>query len=265
MTLIRISLLTALLLSVVSGCGILKEKSDPTKTWSAQRLYDSAKTSLNAGDYETAIDHYEKLESRFPFGTFAQQAQLELAYAYYKYEEPASSLAAADRFIKLYPSHPSIDYAHYLKGLVNFNRGKGLVSSIIERYIPSDDSQRDTSALREAFEDFGEVVEHHPNSQYAKDAERRMIYLRNTLAQHEVHVANYYIKREAYVAAANRAKFVVENYQRTPQVAEALAIMAKCYKILALDDLSEDALRVLKLNFPTHPGIAEVEGLVLTQ
>ena len=170
-----------------------------------------------------------------------------------------------DRFIKLYPSHPSIDYAHYLKGLVNFNRGKGLLSGIIERYIPSDDSQRDTSSLREAFDDFAEVVENYPNSQYAKDSEQRLNYLRNTLAQHEINVANYYVKREAYIAAANRAKYVVENFQRAPVVAEALVIMAKCYKILALDDLSVEALRVLKLNFPTHSGISEVEDLVLTE
>jgi outer membrane protein assembly factor BamD len=254
-----------LIVGVASGCGILKEKQDQTKSWSAQRLYDSAKSSLDAGDYVTAIEYYEKLESRFPFGIFAQQAQLELAYAYYKYVEPASSLAAADRFIKLYPSHPSIDYAHYLKGLVNFNRGKGLISGIIERYIPSDDSQRDTSSLREAFDDFAEVVENYPNSQYAKDSEQRLNYLRNTLAQHEINVANYYVKREAYIAAANRAKYVVENFQRAPVVAEALVIMAKCYKILALDDLSVEALRVLKLNFPTHSGISEVEDLVLIE
>lgn len=265
MTLIRISLLAILVLGATTSCGILKEKQDQTKSWSAQRLYDSAKSSLDAGDYETAIDYYEKLESRFPFGVFAQQAQIEVAYSYYKYEEPASALAAADRFVKLYPGHPSVDYAHYLKGLVNFNRGKGIISSIVERYVPTDDSQRDTSSLRDAFADFGEVVDNYPNSQYAKDSERRMIYLRNTLAQHEINVAIYYVEREAYVAAANRAKYVVENYQRTPVVADALAIMAKCYKILSLDELSGDALRVLRLNFPKHPGISEVEKLVLTE
>lgn len=248
---------------ILSGCGILKEKSDPTKDWSAERLYSSAKGALDSGDYETAIDHYEKLESRFPFGTYAQQAQLELAYSYYKYGKPASALAAADRFIKLYPSHPSLDYAYYLKGLINFNRGKGLIANIVERFFPADDSERDTAALRDAFDDFGEVVARFPNSQYAGDSEKRMIYLRNTLAQHELHVARYYITREAYVAAANRAKYVVENYQRTPEVADALVIMATCYKILGIDDLSGEALEVLRLNFPEHPGIAEVEELVV--
>ena len=265
MSIVRFSLVALLALSLAAGCGILKEKSDKTKDWSAERLYDSAKGALDNGDYETAIDHYEKLESRFPFGIYAQQAQLELAYAYYKFEEPASALAAADRFIKLYPSHPSLDYAYYLKGLINFNRGRGFIANIVERYIPSDDSQRDTSALREAFDDFAEVVSRFPGSQYAQDSEQRLKYLRNTLARYELNVAEYYITREAYIAAANRAKHVVENYQRTPEVADALVIIAKCYKILELDELSEEALQVLRLNFPQHPGIAEVENLVLTR
>ena len=263
----RLTTLTILLLALVlgsAGCGVFGEKPDKTKDWSAQRLYDSAKASLNGGDYETAIDYYDKLVSRYPFGLLAQQGQLELAYAHYKYEEPASALAAADRFIQLYPSHPSLDYAYYLKGLVNFNKGKGFITSIIERYVPSDDSQRDTEALREAFHSFSELTSRFPNSQYTNDANQRMVYLRNTLSQHEIHVAKYYLKRGAYVAAANRAKYVVENYQRTPSVAEALVIMAKAYKILKLDQLSVEALQVLELNFPGHPGIVEVQKLVVT-
>lgn len=257
--------IVTVLMGALAGCSGFGEKKDITRGWSAQRLYDSAKSALNAGDYDTAIDHYEKLESRYPFGVLAQQAQLEVSYAYYKYQEPASAIAAADRFIKLYPSHPNVDYAYYLKGLTSFNKGKGLITSIIERYVPSDDSQRDTAALRDAFQDFAELTKRFPNSRYAEDATQRMLYLRNTLAQHEIHVANYYMERSAYVAAANRAKYVVENYQRTPSVVDGLVIMAKAYKILSLDDLSEDAIRVLRLNFPQHPGINEVENLVLTE
>ncbi len=253
----------AIIAILVGGCSNLGTKEDKTKDWSVQRLYDTAKASLNGGDYETAIDYYQKLEARYPFGRFAQQSQLEIAYAYYKYEEPASALAAVDRFIKLYPGHPSLDYAYYLKGLINFNRGKGFVTAIIERYVPSDDSQRDTSSLRDAFQDFAELTRRFPDSTYANDATQRMLYLRNTLAQHEIHVANYYMDRKAFLAAANRAKFVVENYQRAPSVAEALVIMAKAYKLLELDGLARDALRVLELNFPDHPGINEVANLAV--
>ena len=265
MRFLSISALLFLLSLGLTGCEVFGEKTDNTKNWSAQRLYDSAKTALNGGDYESAIDLFEKLISRFPFGLLAQQGQLEVAYAYYKYEEPASALAAADRFIQLYPSHPSLDYVYYLRGLVSFNKGKGFLTSIIERYIPSDDSQKDTEALRDAFHSFAELTSKFPTSQYTNDANQRMVYLRNTLSKHEIHVASYYMGRGAYVAAANRAKFVVENYQRTPSIAEALVIMAKAYKILKLDKLSTEALAVLQLNFPEHPGITEVHNLVLTE
>ena len=255
------ALLLMLLVFGLAGCEYFAEKPDRTKDWSAQRLYDSAKSSLNGGDYETAIDHFEKLISRYPFGLLAQQGQLEVAYAYYKFEEPASALGAADRFIELYPSHPSLDYVYYLRGLISFNKGKGFLTSIIERYIPSDDSQKDTEALREAFQSFADLAGRFPDSQYTNDANQRMVYLRNTLSKHEIHVAEYYMERGAYVAAVNRAKYVVENYQRTPSVADALVIMAKAYKILDLEQLSDEALKVLKLNFPNHPGISEVQNL----
>jgi len=256
-------LVLALALAAASGCESFGKREDKTKDWSAQRLYDEGKAALNGGDYETAIDMYEKLEARYPFGAYAQQGLLELAYAYYKFEEPASAIAAADRFIKLYPQHPNVDYAYYLKGLVNFNRGRGFIAAIVERYIPNDDAQRDTGALRDAFNDFAELTRRFPDSQYARDANQRMLYLRNTLAEHEIHVARYYMKREAYVAAANRARHVVENYQRTPAVVDGLAIMAKAYKLLGLEDLAADALRVLELNAPGHPAIAEVRALAL--
>ncbi len=252
--------LTAALLAAAlgTGCGWFP-KADPTVDWSAQKLYTEAKASLTAGDYEQAIRYFGLLEARYPFGRYAQQAQLEIAYAYYKYDEPDAAIAAAERFIQLYPRHPNVAYAYYLKGLANYNRGRGLV----ERYVPQDPSERDPGTALQSFQDFSELIKRFPDSKYAKDATQRMLFLRNNLAQHEVHVANYYLRRRAYVAAANRAKYVIENYQRTPAVPEALVIMAKSYKLLGLDQLSDDALRVLRLNFPDHPGIAEVQELVV--
>jgi outer membrane protein assembly factor BamD len=245
--------------AALAGCLAWGKDADVTRTWSAQRLYASAKESMALGDYEQAIEYYEKLETRYPFGPFAQQAQLDVAYAYYKYDEPASAIAAADRFIRLHPQHPNVDYAYYLKGLVNYNQGR----SLIDKVVPTDKSRRDTGAARQAFRDFEELTSHFPQSKYSADAAQRMVYLKNTLARHEVHVANYYMKRGAYLAALNRARFVVENYQTTPAVPDALAVMAKAYKVMDMDDLSQDALRVLQLNYPDHPGIAEVERTVL--
>lgn len=240
-----------------SGCSLLPEDIDETKDWSAQRLYSSAKSAMNDGDYDGAIQLYEKLETRYPFGKFAQQAQIDVAYAYYKASEEDAAIAASERFIRLYPRHAHVDYAYYLKGLANFNRGMG----IIERYLPRDDSQRDPGAALQSFNDFSELTRRFPDSRYAEDAAQRMLYLRNNLARHEVHVAEYYMRREAYVAAANRARYVIQNYPRTPAVPDALGVMAKAYRLLQLDDLANDALRVLKLNYPDHPRIEEVEQL----
>ena len=244
---------------LVAGCEMWGRKPDPTKNWSAKQLYSAAKLRLDNGDYETAIDYYGKLESRYPFGSLAQQALLETAYAYYKSDEPASAIAAADRFLRLHPRHANADYAYYLKGLANFNRGRNLLDVV----LPQDPSARDPGAATQAFRDFEELVSHFPDSRYAADATQRMVYLRNTVAQHEIHVARYYMRRRAYVAAANRARHVVERFQGTPAVPEALVIMATAYKVLLLDDLSEDALRVLELNHPGHPGIAKVKNLEL--
>jgi outer membrane protein assembly factor BamD len=180
-----------------------------------------------------------------------------VAFAYWKYEENASAIAAAERFIKLHPRHPNVDYAYYLKGLVNFSQG----STIVDRIIPRDMSQRDPGAARQAFDDFSELVRRFPDSKYANDSRQRMLYLKNLLADHEVHVADYYMRRGAFVAAANRARYVVENYQRTPAVPEALAIMAKAYRLMDLDDLAADALRVLEMNYPGHPGIQDAASV----
>ncbi|HRH80414.1 MAG TPA: outer membrane protein assembly factor BamD [Thiobacillaceae bacterium] len=247
---------TLFLALTLSACGLLPEQIDETKSWSASRLYTSAKEAVNEANYERAIQLFEKLEARYPYGPYAQQAQLEVAYAYYKDNEPISAMAACDRFIKLHPSHPHVDYAYYLKGLANFLEDQGLLA----RFGDQDMSERDPRAAREAYEAFKELVDRFPNSKYTEDAAARMRYLVNALAAHEVHVARYYFKRGAYVAAVNRGKYVVEHYQRTPAVEEAMGIMARSYGKLGLDDLRDDTLRVLKLNFPNSAWLTG-EGL----
>ena len=240
-------LLTAVL--TLGGCGLLPAVKDETAGWSAQKLYGEAKDNLNDGNYERAIKLFETLESRYPFGRYAQQAQLEVAYAYYKDNEPISAIAACDRFIKLHPNHPNVDYAYYLKGLANFNDDLGLLGNLVDQ----DMSERDPKAARDAFLSFKELVTRFPDSKYAADSTARMKYLVNALASNEVHVAKYYLKREAWVAAANRAKEVLKTYPEAPALEEALAIMVVSYDHLHLTDLRDDAQRVLKLNFPNSP------------
>ena len=243
-------LLTALL--ITSGCSILPEQVDETNDWSANQLYSKAKQELKQKNYEKAIEYLEILEARFPFGQYAQQAQLEIAYAYYKYEEPELAIAAADRFIKIYPRHPNVDYAWYIKGLTNYNRGK----TVVDRLLPQVPSERDTFTMRQAYDDFSQLVQRYPNSSYAKDSAQRIIYLRNNMAEYEIHVADYYMRRSAFVAAANRGKYIVENYQRTPAVKDALVVMVRAYRKLDVGDMANSAMRVLQLNYPDSPEIA---------
>ncbi len=243
----------------IASCSSLRDTEDRTADWTAQQIYAEARKFLNESDFDSAIRYYEILEARYPLGRYAQQAQLDMIYAYYKYSEPESAIGVADRFIKFYPSHPNIDYAYYLKGLVYFEMNSGL----LDRVIQLDKSQRDASAIKASFENFSELVERFPNSKYSEDARQRMVYLYNNLAKYELHVAEYYIKREAFLAAANRAKTVVEGYPNSPDMPEALTLMAKAYKILALHPLYEDTMRVLKANYPDYAGISEVENIVI--
>ncbi|MGH8563243.1 MAG: outer membrane protein assembly factor BamD [Gammaproteobacteria bacterium] len=237
--------------------GVFEDKEDETKEWSAEKLYSEAKDSLQDEYYTKAIEYNEKLLARYPFGPNSQQAQLDLAYAYFKNDEAVSAVAACDRFMKLYPDNRHVDYAYYLKGLARFQEGKGLA----ERFLDMDMSQRDQASALKAFQDFAELTRRFPTSRYARDAQLRMTYLRNLLAQHEINVAHYYMRRGAYVAAASRARYVVEHYQRAPAMADALILMAKAYRVLALDDLADDAIRVLEHNYPSHPGIEEVRAV----
>lgn len=240
-----------LFLSGCSGTG----KADPTAEWTAQQFYKNAKKELKSGDYELAIEYFETLESRFPFGTYAEQAQLETGYAYFKYDEYDSAIAAADRFIKLHPTHPNVDYAYYLRGLASFHKKDAPMDAI----APQDPALRDPSSARESFNYFAELVKRFPNSRYTPDAIKRMKYQRNTLAEHEIHVANYYMRRGAYVAVVNRAKYVVENYPQTPSVARALELLSLAYDKLDMHDLAADAKRVLLLNYPDFQKVKSEE------
>lgn len=234
------------LATLLTGCGLLPEVKDETVGWSANKLYTSAKEAMNDGSYETAIKYYEKLESRYPYGRFAQQAQIDMAYSYWKSGEPASALAACDRFIKLHPNHPNVDYVYYLRGLINFNEDIGLMGHISRQ----DMTERDPKGARESFEAFRELITRFPDSKYTPDAALRMKYLVNALAQLEVHVARYYMKRGAYVAAINRAQYAVKAYPDVPATEEALFIMVKAYDLLGMNDLRDDAERVMRKNFP---------------
>lgn len=247
------SLFMVCALFALAGCGTLSEPVDETAGWSAGRLYSESKEAMADGNWDKAAKYLEKLESRFPYGRYAQQAQLELGYIYWKGNEIGSALAACDRFIKLHPNHPSVDYVYYLKGLISFNEDLGFAA-----YISTQDpTERDPKAARESFEAFKELVTRFPNSKYAPDAIKRMDYLVNALALMEVHVARYYFKRGAYLAAANRAQFAVKTYPRTPATEEALYTMVISYEKLGMKDLRDDAERVLKQNFPQTRYYAE--------
>ncbi len=239
-----------MLVFVLSACNLLPDRQTDQEDWSANKFYSEAKEKLNEGNYTAAIKLYESLEARYPYGRIAQQAQLETAYAHYKNEEPASAIAAADRFIKLHPNHDNVDYAYYIKGLASFNDNWGMMGFLLKGPFKQDMSERDSKASRESFENFKELVMRFPESKYAADARQRMAYLINAVAMGEIHVARYYMKRKAYIAAANRAQNAVKEYPRTPASEEALYIMVKAYEELELYDLRDDAERVMRLNFP---------------
>jgi len=238
----------AIAAALMAGCGLFPETKDETIGWSANKLYTEAKSALNDGAYTRAITYFEKLESRYPYGRYAQQAQIEIAYAYWKDQETASAIAACDRFIKLHPNHPNVDYVYYLRGLINFDRER----SAFSRIAGLDMTRRDQGAPRQAFNDFAELIQRYPNGRYAADARQRMIYLRNQMARYEINVATYYLKRRAYVGAVNRAQYILENYPQSEFTGDAVAVMAESYRQLGQTTLEADARRVLELNHPNH-------------
>jgi len=238
-------------LAFVTACSSKGEKVD--ENLSESQLYQQAQEDLTNKSYTNAVAKLKALESRYPFGRYAEQAQLELIYANYKNMEPEAARAAAERFIRLHPQHPNVDYAYYLKGLASFDQDRGLLA----RFLPLDMTKRDPGAARDSFNEFAQLVSRYPNSRYAPDAKARMIYLRNLLAAYEVHVGHYYLKRQAYVAAANRGRYVVENFQETPAVGDGLAIMVEAYQRLGLNDLADSSLETLKANYPDNPSLKD--------
>ena len=243
--LLRVSVLV-FLSALLSACGTSPSKYDETAGWSAQKIYADAREEMRSGAWERAIKLLEVLEAKYPFGRFAQQAQIDIAYSYWKSNDLASALAACDRFAKLYPNHSHVDYVLYLKGLINFNEDQGIMA----RFSRQDPTERDNRAARDAFDTFKSLVARFPDSKYADDARLRLRYLVNALAQYEIHVARYYVRRGALLAAANRAQYALNTYPNTPAQEEALYIMFKVYDTMGLSDLRDAARRVLDKNFP---------------
>ena len=255
----RLTLLLLLATMTLSGCSWMPfvgddnedEKTSETEGYTEKDFYDVIQRNLRSSRWEDAIANLQALESQFPFGTYAEQAQLELIYAYHRSADYQAAIAAADRFIRLHPRHPNVDYAYYLKGLSQLSQSRSFLGS----FMPTDNTSRDPGAARESFATLSELLKLYPNSSYAPDARQRMIHLRNLLARAEVHAANYYFERGAYVAAANRGRYIVENFQQTPAVPDGLAIMAEAYHLLGKEELSRDAVKVLAANYPDYPAL----------
>ncbi|NYT81902.1 outer membrane protein assembly factor BamD [Alcaligenaceae bacterium] len=252
--------LALVIVAFVAGCGTMKAEPDKTAGWSAERLYQDAREEMSAGSWSNARARLETLEARYPFGGYAQQALIDQAYVNWKDEEPEQALAAIDRFQQQYPNHPGTDYMLYLKGLITFTPPSAAFSNITQQ----DPSERDPKGLRESYESFNELIKRYPDSRYAADAKKRLTWLVDTIARNEVHVAQYYYERDAYVAAANRAQTVITDFEGVPIAEKALYIMYLSYDKLGLTDLRDDAKRVLDLNFPNskyyEQGLDEPRG-----
>jgi len=236
---------TAIILSLLLTVGCSTKETDPTEGMSAVEIYTHAKDFLDSGNFSSAIQYFESLESRYPFGVYATQSQLDVAYAYYLYGEPESATAAADRFIKLHPRHTAVDYAFYLKGLVNCAPNQSVMDMLYDRDL----ADYDKTVMQQSYEDFSILVSRFPESKYTRDAVKRMLFLRNQLAKSELNSAEFYLRRKAWVAAANRAKSVIEIYQGSPSVKRALQIQILAYDKLDLKGLANDTRRVLIHNF----------------
>lgn len=234
--------------ALLGGCSSTPTK-DATAGWSPNRLYKEAKDEMNAGAFEKAVGLYEKLEGRAAGTVLAQQAQLDKAYAHYRANEPILAVATLDRFIKLHPTSPALDYAYYLKGVVNFNDNLGLFAALSKQDL----SERDQKAAKESFETFKDLVRIFPDSKYSLDARQRMTYIVDSLALYEVHVARHYFQRGAYHAAVNRAQTAIVDYREVPANEEALYILFRSYDALGMEQLRDDAKRVLDKSFPNSP------------
>ena len=247
-------LVLVLTASALGACALFQKEEDEFADFTVEELYDAARASMEAGKWTTALETLQTLEARFPYGVYAEQAQLDTIYAHYQVSEPALTIAAADRFIRLHPTHESVDYAHYLKGLASFSEDKSLKGILLGR---DDLSDRDPTAVRNAKEAFDEVHMQFPDSQYAVDARVRSRYLQNALARYELHVARFYYSRRAYVAVLNRTRTILEEHSTTAAVEEALALQLFSYRHMELYDLASDSRRVLSLNFPESGYLAD--------
>ena len=239
---------------LLGGCSSTKE--DPTANWTPDRIYTEARDEVQAGGFDKAVPLFEKLEGRAAGTPLAQQAQIEKAYAQYKAGEKEQAHATLDRFIRLHPASPAIDYALYLKGLVNFNDNLGMFAWLSRQDL----SERDQKAAKDSYESFNELVTRFPQSRYAPDARQRMTYIINSLAQYEVHVARYYYSRGAYVAAIARAQTALADYQGVPATLEALDILINSYDKLGMNDLRDDAKRVRDNNYASTPDVTQTQG-----
>lgn len=236
--------LLALTMLFLAGCATNKEDDAISKSDSAEEIYNTAKQLVQEKNFRSGIEHYEALEARFPFSEYATLAQLDLMEAYLEISEPTSTVAAAERFIRLNPQHEKADKAFYLKALALY-KGNW---SMVQRIMPIDMAKRDQANAREAFQAFAALVQKYPNSEYVEDARKRMIYLRNQLANHELDIAKYYMTKKAYIAASKRARYIVEHYPRTPAVKDALEIQVEAYTELDLHDLADSARNLLEIN-----------------
>lgn len=239
-------ILACLCMALAAGCSSTKGNVDPTAGWSAERLYSQARADISSGNWSEARKNLEALEARYPFGIYAQQSLIDQAYVNWKDEEPEQAKAAIDRFMQQYPNHPGTDYMLYLKGMITFTPPSAILSSITRQ----DPSERDPKGLRESYEAFNDLIKRYPDSRYTPDARKRAAWLVNTIAENEVHIAQYYYERGAYVAAANRAQTVVTDFEGVPVAEKALYLMMLSYDKLNLPDLRDDAKRVLDHNFP---------------
>ena len=235
----------ALCMLALAGCS----SAPKTPQLSERQFYEDAQDAIESNNMTLAIERLQGLESRYPFGRYASQAKLDLIYCYYRSLDYEAAAATAERFINTNPDHSQLDYAYYMKGLASYSVDRG----ILERFIPSDFTERDMGPARESFEDFNRLINQFPNSIYASDARQRMVYLRNLLAAYELHAAEFYMRRGAFAAAANRGRYVVENFDTSPSVPNALVIMAEAYTELDLMDLRDSSVEMLKYNFPDHP------------
>ena len=240
-----LSILVLVLAASLAGCS--KDRNDVADI-TADELYEKAKKSLDASAWDRSIALYKALQTRYPFGRYTEQSMLDLSYAYFRRGDAENALSTLDRFIRTYPTHPSVDYAFYLKGLVNYEQNLGF----LEKVMPARVRDRDQSQAEDSFLDFQELIRRYPDSRYVPDARQRMVFLRNNLAAYEIVVAEYYLRREAYIAAANRARYAIEVYPNTPSIPEALAVLHEAYTELELPELAQHSWDVLLLNYPDH-------------